>query len=79
MRVEGLEPSRALRPNGFSYPSSLKHELIYPGDFATGLDLFPALEDYFHFYNHHRPHQALGYHTPADLFPHTSKRKRSFS
>jgi putative transposase len=56
---------------------SLKYELIYPGDFATGLDLFPALEDYFHFYNHQRPHQALGYHTPADLFPHRSKRKRS--
>ena len=31
---------------------SLKYELIYPGDFATGRDLFPALEDYFHFYNY---------------------------
>ena len=56
---------------------SLKYELIYPGDFASGLDLFPALENYFHFYNHQRPHQALGYQTPADLFPHKSKRKRS--
>ena len=56
---------------------SLKYELIYPGDFSTGLDLFPALENYFHFYNHQRPHQALGYQTPADLFPHKSKRKRS--
>src|SRR3989475_13293832 len=44
---------------------SLKYELIYPGDFATGLELFPALENYFHFYNHERPHQALGYQTPA--------------
>ncbi len=34
---------------------SLKYELIYPGDFATGLELFPALENYFHFYNHQRP------------------------
>ncbi len=56
---------------------SLKYELIYPGDFATGLELFPALESYFHFYNHQRPHQALGYRTPADLFPHKAKRKRS--
>jgi putative transposase len=56
---------------------SLKYELIYPGDFVSGLDLFPALENYFHFYNHQRPHQALGYQTPADLFPHKSKRKRS--
>jgi len=57
---------------------SLKYELIYPGDFATGLELFPALENYFHFYNHQRPHQALRYQTPADLFPHRSNRKGSF-
>jgi putative transposase len=56
---------------------SLKYELIYPGDFATGQDLFPALENYFHFYNHQRPHQALGYQAPADLFPHRSKREKS--
>ncbi len=56
---------------------SLKYELIYPGDFASGAELFPALEKYFHFYNHQRPHQALGYRTPADLFPHQSKRKKS--
>jgi putative transposase len=58
---------------------SLKYELIYPGDFATGVDLFPALENYFHFYNHQRPHQALGYQTPANLFRHKSKRKKSIS
>jgi len=58
---------------------SLKYELIYPGDFQSGLDLFPALENYFHFYNYQRPHQALGYQTPADLFPHNAKRKRSSS
>ena len=58
---------------------SLKYELIYPGDFATGQDLFPALENYFHFYNHQRPHQALGYQTPADFYPHRSKRKKSSS
>ena len=57
---------------------SLKYELIYPGDFASGRELFPALEDYFHFYNYQRPHQALGYQTPADLFPHRQQRKRSF-
>lgn len=58
---------------------SLKYELIYPGDFASGADLWPELDRYFHFYNHQRPHQALGYRTPADLFPHWPKRKRSFS
>jgi len=42
------------------------------------LELFPALENYFHFYNHQRPHQALGYRTPADLFPYRLKRKSRF-
>ena len=56
---------------------SLKYELIYPGDFASGEELFPALERYFHFYNHLRPHQALGYRTPAELFPHRPNRNRS--
>jgi putative transposase len=56
---------------------SVKYELIYPGDFASGAELFAALDRYFHFYNFRRPHQALGYRTPADLFPYKSKRKRS--
>jgi len=56
---------------------SLKYELIYPGDFASGADLFQALDCYFRFYNHRRPHQALGYRTPADLFPQRKIRKRS--
>lgn len=58
---------------------SLKYELIYPGDFASGQDLFAALSQYFHFYNHRRPHQALNYQTPADLFPHRPKRKKASS
>ena len=56
---------------------SLKYELIYPGDFVGGAELFQALERYFRFYNHRRPHQALGYKTPADLFPRRSIRKRT--
>jgi putative transposase len=56
---------------------SLKYELIYPGDFAGGAELFAALERYFRFYNYERPHQALGYKTPADLFPRRSIRKRA--
>ncbi len=47
---------------------SLKYELIYPGDFGSGEELREALIKYWRFYNHERPHQALGYATPADLF-----------
>ena len=35
---------------------SLKYELITR--FVSGLELLPALDRYFHFYNHRRPHQA---------------------
>ena len=55
---------------------SLKYELIYPGDFPSGAALFAALTDYFDFYNYRRPHQALAYQTPADLFPHQHNRKK---
>ena len=47
---------------------SLKYELIYPGDFGSGEELREALIKYWRFYNHERPHQALGYATPADWF-----------
>ncbi len=56
---------------------SLKYELIYPGDFAGGDELWPALDRYFDFYNRRRPHQALGYKTPADLYPGTKARKKN--
>src|SRR3954452_5621932 len=39
----------------------------------------PSIEKLFHFYNHLRPHQSLGYQTPADLFAHRSIRKKSLS
>jgi putative transposase len=47
---------------------SLKYELIYPGDFVAGAQLWSALEQYFLFYNHRRPHQALDYQTPAVMY-----------
>jgi putative transposase len=56
---------------------SLKYELIYPGDFADGAALHAALRSYFRFYNYERPHQALGYNTPGELFPLRNKRKGS--
>jgi len=55
---------------------SVKYELIYPGDFADGQALAVALDRYFRFYNHRRPHQSLAYQTPAAVFAaHQHKRK----
>jgi putative transposase len=47
---------------------SVKYELIYPSDFADGRQLWMALDGYFRFYNHSRPHQALACRTPAEVY-----------
>jgi putative transposase len=49
---------------------SVKYELIYPGEFASGAELATALARYFHYYNHQRPHQSLNYATPARWYGH---------
>ena len=36
--------------------------------YASVLEAQRELEDYFRFYNGLRPHQALGYRTPAEVF-----------
>lgn len=54
---------------------SVKYELIYPSDFTDGHQLRAGLEKYFHFYNHGRPHQALGYRTPAETFASCNRKQ----
>jgi putative transposase len=44
---------------------SVKYEHVYLHDYASGLELEKGLGQYFTFYNTERPHQSLGYHTPA--------------
>lgn len=47
---------------------SVKYELVYPGDFSDGKSLWHELDRYFRFYNTKRPHQALCYLTPAEVY-----------
>lgn len=47
---------------------TLKYEDIYLKDYATVPTLITGLTHYFDFYNHERPHQSLGYCTPAQLY-----------
>jgi hypothetical protein len=54
---------------------SLKFELIYPGDFATGVDLFPALQRYFHFYDYQRPLPGVGLSNTGRSVPTPSQMK----
>ncbi len=46
---------------------SVKYEDIYRKDYQNVLPLYHGLEQYFHFYNHERPHSALDGLTPAQV------------
>jgi putative transposase len=46
---------------------SVKYEHLYLMEYDTVPDLEAGLHGYFRFYNHERPHQSLGYRTPAEV------------
>jgi len=47
---------------------SIKYEDIYLQDYGNGLDAGRGLGRWFDGYNQERPHQALGYATPAEVY-----------
>lgn len=47
---------------------SVKYEEVYLHDYAHPREARQSLDRYFPFYNHERPHQALKYRTPAEVY-----------
>jgi len=47
---------------------SLKYEEVYLRDYGRVLEAQAGIGAWFQFYNHERPHQSLGYRTPAGLY-----------
>ena len=47
---------------------TVKYEEVYLKAYTDGRQAKTELEAYFRFYNAQRPHQALGYRTPAEVF-----------
>jgi len=47
---------------------TIKYEEVYLHDYASPKEAYRQLADYIHFYNFERPHQALDYLTPAQVF-----------
>lgn len=47
---------------------SLKYEEVYLRDYALVPDARAGIDRWFRFYNYERPHQSLGYQTPAGLY-----------
>ena len=46
---------------------TVKYEEVYLKAYQDGRDARISLDNYFRFYNTERPHQALGYRTPAEV------------
>ena len=53
---------------------TVKYEEVYLKAYSGGREAKAGLDAYFHFYNNQRPHQALGYRTPAEVFCRDSLR-----
>jgi putative transposase len=47
---------------------TVKYEEVYLHDYATGVECHAGLSAYFPFYCEERPHQSLGYRTPAAVY-----------
>ena len=51
---------------------TVKYEEVYLKAYQDGRDARVSLGNYFRFYNAERPHQALDYRTPAEVFTSTT-------
>jgi putative transposase len=47
---------------------SVKYEEVYLHEYASPREARQGLSRYFEFYDHERPHQALAYRTPAEVY-----------
>jgi putative transposase len=47
---------------------SVKYEKVYLNDWQQVAEASSGLSEYFEFYNHERPHQALGDKSPAEVY-----------
>lgn len=47
---------------------TIKYEEVYLKDYASPREAYHELKEYIAFYNTERPHQSLGYKTPAEIY-----------
>ena len=53
---------------------SIKYEEVYLKAYQTVAEARTGINAYLEFYNRQRPHQALGYRTPAEVYQHGRKK-----
>jgi putative transposase len=54
---------------------SIKYEEVYLKAYQNGSEARAGIDAYLEFYNQERPHQALGYQTPGEVFQEEQQRK----
>ncbi len=54
---------------------SIKYEEVYLKAYQTVAEARVGINAYLEFYNQQRPHQALGYRTPAEVYQGDQKAK----
>jgi putative transposase len=54
---------------------SVKYEWLYPHGYRSVAELHEGLASYFGFYNNERPHQALHYRTPKQVYEEALKNR----
>jgi len=55
---------------------SIKYEEVYLKAYQTVAEARAGIDSYLEFYNQERPHQALGYRTPAAVYEHGNLQNR---
>ncbi len=54
---------------------SVKYEEVYLKAYQTVAEARVGINAYLEFYNRRRPHQSLGYRTPAEVYQHGQEEK----
>ena len=54
---------------------SIKYEEVYLKAYQNGTEARKGISAYLDFYNRERPHQALGYLTPGQVFEEAQQRR----
>ena len=56
---------------------SIKYEEVYLKAYQTVTEARTGINAYLEFYNRQRPHQALGYRTPAEVYQNGQEEKEA--
>ena len=54
---------------------SIKYEEVYLKAYQSVAEARVGINAYLEFYDYQRPHQALGYHTPAEMYQNSQEEK----